>query len=165
MDAIVYTTNAGSTKRYAEMLSQIIKLPIFSFAEAKKKLKKESAVIYLGWVLADNIKNLNKARSLFDVKVIIAVGLNYEGKEKLEEKNNINNDTEAFFMIKGAFDREKLKGIYHFMVNTMLKFMLRPNYMSKLSPEEQKSLKAFANNSDFVSEDNLDEIVNYLDKN
>lgn len=38
MDAIVYTSNTGSTKRYAELLSQMIGLPAFALGDAKDKL-------------------------------------------------------------------------------------------------------------------------------
>ena len=164
MDAIVYTSNAGSTKRYAEMLSGKINLPVFSLAEAKKKLKKGSKIIYLGWVLADNVKKLNKARNLYDVRVIGAVGLDSECKDKLELKNNINNDKEALFKLKGAFNTENLKGFYRFMIKVMLKMMLKPEAVAKLSEKEQESLKAFANSSDFVSEDNLKEMIEYINQ-
>lgn len=38
MDAIVYTSNTGSTKRYAELLSQMIGLSAFALGDAKDKL-------------------------------------------------------------------------------------------------------------------------------
>lgn len=38
MDAIVYTSNTGSTKRYAELLSQMTGLPAFALGDAKDKL-------------------------------------------------------------------------------------------------------------------------------
>lgn len=36
MDAIIYTTNTGSTERYAKRLAQEIGLPTYSLTEAKK---------------------------------------------------------------------------------------------------------------------------------
>ena len=36
MDAIIYTTNTGSTERYAKLLAQEIGLPTYSLTEAKK---------------------------------------------------------------------------------------------------------------------------------
>ena len=35
MDAIVYTTNAGSTRRYAQLLAKEAGLPVYSLEEAK----------------------------------------------------------------------------------------------------------------------------------
>ena len=37
MRAIVYTSNTGSTRRYADMLSEKVKLPAFSMEEARKQ--------------------------------------------------------------------------------------------------------------------------------
>lgn len=46
MDAIVYTSNTGSTKRYAELLSQMIGLPAFALGDAKDKLSANAGIIY-----------------------------------------------------------------------------------------------------------------------
>ena len=40
MDAIIYTTNTGSTGQYAKLLAQETGLPAYSLAEAKKRVKK-----------------------------------------------------------------------------------------------------------------------------
>lgn len=45
MDAIVYTSNTGSTKRYAELLSQMIGLPAFALGDAKDKLSANAGII------------------------------------------------------------------------------------------------------------------------
>ena len=37
MDAIIYTTNTGSTEQYAKLLVQKTGLPAYSIAEAKKR--------------------------------------------------------------------------------------------------------------------------------
>ena len=36
MNAIIYTTNTGSTESYAKLLAQKTGLPVYSLAEAKK---------------------------------------------------------------------------------------------------------------------------------
>ena len=38
MNAIIYTTNTGSTKSYAKLLAQKTGLPVYSLAEAKKRV-------------------------------------------------------------------------------------------------------------------------------
>lgn len=52
MNAVVYTTNTGSTERYAKLLAHETALPAYSLAEAKKKLFPGAEVIYLGWIMA-----------------------------------------------------------------------------------------------------------------
>ena len=56
MDAIVYTSNTGSTKRYAELLSQMTGLPAFALGDAKDKLSANAGIIYLGWIMASGVK-------------------------------------------------------------------------------------------------------------
>lgn len=60
MDAIVYTSNTGSTKRYAELLSQMIGLPAFALGDAKDKLSANAGIIYLGWIMASGVKGYSR---------------------------------------------------------------------------------------------------------
>ena len=48
MNAIIYTTNTGSTEHYAKLLAQKTGLPVYSLAEAKKRGFAGAEVIYLG---------------------------------------------------------------------------------------------------------------------
>ena len=52
MDAIIYTTNTGSTEQYAKLLAQKTGLPTYSLAEAKKRNFVGAEAIYLGWIMA-----------------------------------------------------------------------------------------------------------------
>lgn len=54
MDAIIYTTNTGSTERYARLLSHETGLPAYSAAEAGKYAGAE--IIYMGWIMAGSVK-------------------------------------------------------------------------------------------------------------
>lgn len=56
MDAIIYTTNTGSTERYAKLLSHETGLPAYSLTEAKKKVLAGAEIIYLGWMMAGSVK-------------------------------------------------------------------------------------------------------------
>lgn len=46
MNTIIYTTNTGSTERYAKLLSQETGLPAYSLAEAKKKVRSGAEIIF-----------------------------------------------------------------------------------------------------------------------
>ena len=52
MNAIIYTTNTGSTEHYAKLLAQKTGLHVYSLAEAKKRVFAGAEVIYLGWIKA-----------------------------------------------------------------------------------------------------------------
>ena len=51
MRAIVYTSNTGSTAKYAKLLSHQICVPSYSMAEAKTKVKPGAEIIYMGWII------------------------------------------------------------------------------------------------------------------
>ena len=65
ISAIVYTTNTGTTKTYAEMLGEQIHLPVYALAEAKKKLEKGTTILYLGWIMAGSVKGYKEADKYF----------------------------------------------------------------------------------------------------
>lgn len=46
MKAIVYYSNTGSTKEYAEMISNATGIPNMSLKEAKKNLSKDDDIIW-----------------------------------------------------------------------------------------------------------------------
>ncbi len=163
MNAIVYTSRGGSTKRYAEMLGKKVNLSVFSLSEAYRELKKDSEVIYLGWVLGGMVKDLGKAKKRFKLKAIGAVGLDNETVEK-EAQLIVKNDASNLFMLRGAFDMDGLKGFYRLMINTMMKFMLKPENLAKMSIEDQESLKGFVDGADHVDEKNLNKMLSFLEK-
>lgn len=61
MNAIIYTTNTGSTEHYAKLLAQKTGLPAYSLAEAKKRVFAGAEVIYLGWIMAGSVKGYAEA--------------------------------------------------------------------------------------------------------
>ena len=68
--AIVYTSNAGHTKQYAQLLGGKISLPAYSVKEAKRALAKGDEIIYLGWLMAGKIKGYKKANRRFSIKAL-----------------------------------------------------------------------------------------------
>ena len=56
MNAIVYTSNTGTTKEYAKLLSDKLSLPYYSLDEIEYKVKPGSKIIYLGWIMARGVK-------------------------------------------------------------------------------------------------------------
>ena len=56
MQAIIYTTNTGSTQRYAQMLSQATGLPAYSLTQAGAQVPDGAAIIYMGWIAAGTVK-------------------------------------------------------------------------------------------------------------
>lgn len=66
MKAIIYTTQTGSTERYAKLLAHETGLPAYTLAEAKKAVLPGGSVIYLGWIMAGCIKGYAAALALWN---------------------------------------------------------------------------------------------------
>ncbi len=90
MDAIVYTSNTGSTKRYAELLSQMIGLPAFALGDAKDKLSANAGIIYLGWIMASGVKGYSAAAKRYKIHAVCGVGKALENKaDRTEEEDDM----------------------------------------------------------------------------
>ena len=87
--SIVYKSNTGHTKQYAEMLGDSLKVPVFELKEAKSKLKKNDEIVFLGWVCATKIQGLSKIKK-YNVKCIGAVGAYPIEKNYIESLRQAN---------------------------------------------------------------------------
>lgn len=122
MNAIVYTTNTGSTKRYAKMLAHETGLPVYPLDEAKKTVSAGAEVIYLGWLMAGSVKDYSAAARHFNVRAVCGVGMGRTGTQtdSVQKKTSIPAGIPVF-TLQGNFDRKKLHGIYRFMMDIMAK--------------------------------------------
>ena len=91
MNAIIYTTNTGSTEHYAKLLAQKTGLPVYSLAEAKKRVFAGAEVICLGWIMAGGIKGYKDMVKKYNVRAVCAVGMSRTGTqtEEVRAKNFI----------------------------------------------------------------------------
>ena len=79
MKAIVFTSNTSSTAEYARILEQKTGIKAYDLKTAEKTMAQGDAVVYLGWLMAGLINGYNRARRLFDVKAVGAVGISAKG--------------------------------------------------------------------------------------
>lgn len=160
MTAIVYTTNTGSTKRYAEMLGEKTGFPVFDLGNCAG-VEKGSEILYLGWVMAGSVQGLEQAREAFgSLKAVCAVGTlpGEKAEADIKEKNKI---TEPFFFLPGAFDLSKLKGMYKMMMGMMVR-MMKAKLKESNDPDSKKILETFEAGMDFVSEDHLKPVLDWI---
>lgn len=150
MDAIIYESNTGFTERYARILAEKLGKPAYSAKEAASKLAKGAEVIYLGWVMANQVCGLKKAARRWNVKAAGAVGLNPFS----EANNNIliekNKPDFPLFYLQGGLDHSKLKGLKKKLI-----LMIRDNLARENKPENSDVIKVLSDGGDFVSEENL----------
>ena len=157
---IVYGTQYGTTKRYAEKFSEIMDTPCISYEEVKA-LSNYDVVIHFGGLYAGGVKGLKttiKALPENTRLIIVTVGL-----ADVSDEENINNirrairrqvparlmDNTMIFHLRGGIDYKKL----NFKHKTMMTLLY--NKAKKL-PEEKKNaevkamIETFNSKVDFV---------------
>ncbi len=158
--AICYTSNTGHTKRYAEMLGNLIKLPVYELKQAKQ-LPKGTDIIYMGWLFASSVKGYRKACKRFNIKAVAAVGLCDTGAMLTQVRKAIAlDDTVPLFTVQGGMDYSRLRGINKFMID-----MLRKMLSSKdRTEEEERMFELVQNGGEFVSEENLSAVLKWYNE-
>lgn len=170
--AIVYVSNTGSTKRYAEMLSEMTGIPAYPLDEAAKRLQNSAAeVFYMGWVRQGRVKDYAKAAARYSVAGVCGVGLSVEdggNARALREKTPISDQRIKVFYARGGFDMNKLTGI-----NKLMMGMVRRGMRSALAEEEKQgkaaeevraALDMLDNGADCVSEEKIQPAAEWIIK-
>ena len=161
MKAIVYTSNTGYTKKYAELLAENTGLSVYDSKSVPENLR-GADIVYLGWMMAGKVSGYSNAARKYNVKICCGVGMADADQKQLSDmikNNNIPGDCVSF-ILQGGFDINKLKGIYKFMMKMMSK-----GVGSKLeakpdrTPEEDKMLDMMKNGGDYVCESSLAPVI------
>ncbi len=162
--AIVYESNTGFTKEYAELLSEIIGIPAIPTIDNSMFHGEREPVIFLGWVCAGKINGIRMARLKFNPIIIAGVGMTPQSDKyafALAQQNNIDV---PFYYLQGGMHRERLKGFYKIMFNMVARPILRKaekgkKGKSQLTEQEQYMVDLIKNGGSFVCRENLEELI------
>ncbi len=163
MNSIIYTTNTGSAKEYAELLSRETGIPSYPLSEAKGKVAAGSDIIYIGWVMAGTVKGYPKAAKQYNIRAVCAVGMCRTGTqtENIREKNSIPQNI-PLFTLQGNLNVEKLRGIYRPMMKIMVKNVGQELSAKKdRTPDEDDMLDMMLHGENRVNIDNLRDILGW----
>lgn len=166
MKAIIYTTNTGSTAQYAKMLAEQTGLPAFSMEEAKSKVEAGSEIIYLGWIMAAQVKGYKAAAKEYKIKAVCAVGMERTGTrtEQIREKTSVPVAI-PLFTLQGNFDVKKLRGIYRLMMNLMVKMITKKlGAKTDRTQQENEMLEIMLHGGEKVCAENLGDVINWHKK-
>lgn len=156
--AIVYKSNTGFTKKYAELLSAETGLPYYALSE--NRVKSGEPVIFMGWLSAGKIKGYSKALKKYDVRAVAGVGLRAQDSAALNEliTQNKISDVPAFYL-RGGLDMNRLRGMNKFLLKMFYKMM--SDKAKDCDAEALEIVDAYRNNKDFVSLENLKEMLDW----
>lgn len=161
---IVYKSETGFTKQYAQLLAQETGMQAYTVKEAAQKLEKGCEIIYMGWLMAGHISGLDKATSNYVIHAACGVGMSIPSTAVLTamQKSNYLADGTLFYL-RGGYAPAKLKGIKRLMLNMVLKGM-RNRLMEKpaRTEEDLAQLKFCNEGGSYVSADALAPLVAWI---
>ena len=163
MNAIIYTTNTGSTEHYAKLLAQKTGLPVYSLAEAKKRVFAGAEVIYLGWIMAGSVKGYANAVKLYRIRAVCAVGIGQTGTqtESVRKKSAVPAAI-PLFTLQGNFNVKKLHGVYRLMMEIMVKAAGKSLAAKKdRTPAEDDMLDMMLHGGERVKAENLSAVLDW----
>lgn len=157
---IIYSTNAGSTERYAKMLSEKLSCPAVKISKAGD-IDKDEEVIFMSWLMSGTLQDYPKAKEMFsNIKAVCAVGL-FTTEDKLAEIKEKNSIEEELFFLHGAFDLKNLTGMYKMMMGMAMK-MIKAKLKESDDPKANKMADMFEQGIDLVKAEDLDKVVEFL---
>ncbi len=101
---IVYSSKSGSSKKYAEILSQRTGFPIFP---VDSNLPQGEGIIFFGWLKKDTVIGL-KYLDRTNLEAVCVVGLDSEGRFDAEKVSSYNGYSAPTYYLRGWIDRSKL---------------------------------------------------------
>ncbi|HOP11869.1 MAG TPA: flavodoxin domain-containing protein [Oscillospiraceae bacterium] len=166
MKAIIFTSNTGYTRKYAQILSQKTGFPAYELSQSKALLSELDEVVYMGWVMAGSVKGYKAAAKHYKIIAVCPVGMAPNddglGKQALEDFKQIGVPV---FYLQGGFDMKKLRGMNKLMMKLMKNVLVKQiNNKPDKTPEDDEMLKALDDGADFVKEENLTSVIDFIAK-
>ena len=152
---VVYTSQTGFTKKYAEWISEKANADIFELKEAQKKeasfFDAYDAVIYAGWCMAGKVVGSNwffdKAVSLKGKKLaIVAVGASPNANPQVDEAMAalLTEEQKQYikvFYCQGGINYDKMK------LSSKLMMKMYSSILKKSKDEKQREMGAYIDHS------------------
>lgn len=157
MKAIIYETNSGSTRKYAQILADKLGVKAYSLKEAQKAVPRGEECAFLGWVFANKIQGLPKASKLWKLDCVAAVGMNAQGEKYTQILTEANKPEVPLFYLRGGLDFSKLKWLQRKLLQA-----IRSDLEKQNKPGTEEMIRILRDGCDFVSEDNLTELLAFL---
>ena len=168
--AVIYTSQTGFTKRYAEWITERTGADLFDINDAKKKdLGDYDAIVYGGWACAGKISKVSWFKGNIDKwegKKLAAfcVGGSPIDNPDIEQflKNNFSEDEQKkvkIFYCPGGFNYEKMSKPSKMMMKMFVKALKAKKDKTE---EDEIMIKMISQSYDISDVKYTDPIVEYL---
>lgn len=165
---IVYRSDTGFTREYAEMLAKAEKMKVCSLAEAQGKVGPGETVFFMGPLMAGHISGVDQAVKQFAVKGVCGVGMSPASQQVLDTLAKANYVPNApIFYLQGGWAPKKVGWLKRRMVGMATRSMREAlrDKGSRRTPEEDKQLDFLLHGGSFVAFENLDTIRAWIGEN
>ncbi len=167
---VIYNSQTGFTKRYAQWIAEATSADCFEFSEAKKKnLDAYEAIIFGGWACAGGISKLKWFKSNLDKwigKKLIAfcVGGSPMDSPDIEPalKRNFNDSERKkvnVFYCPGGFNYEKMSASSKLMMKFFIKMLKTKKNKTKA---EEEMIKMISSSYDISNKKYIEPILECL---
>lgn len=171
---VVYTSQTGFTKKYAEWLGERMKADVLDLKDAQKKntgfFDDYQAIVYGGWAVAGKLSKskwyLGKAPSWKDKKLaVFCVGgsPNESPETKVALDNMLNDEQKKFikaFYCQGGINYEKMSAGNRL---TLKMFVGALKKKKNLSEKERTMVEMISSTYDISDKKYIEPIVEYLE--
>ena len=165
IQAIVYTSNTGTTEQYANLIGEKTGLPVYPL-DNTADIARGAEIIYMGWLMAGSVKGYKKAATLFNICALCGVGMGETGSQ-ITDVRKANSVPEGLpvFTLRGGFDMTKLSGMYRFMMSIMKKTAGKKlSEKTDRTPDEDIMLDMMLHGGSFVSVENAAPVLDWYNK-
>lgn len=165
---IVYRSDTGFTKEYAEMLAKAEKMKVCPLAEAQGKVGPGETVFFMGPLMAGHISGVDQAVKQFAVKGVCGVGMSPASQQVLDTLAKANYVPNApIFYLQGGWAPKKVGWLKRRMVGMATRSMREAlrDKGSRRTPEEDKQLDFLLHGGSFVAFENLETIRAWIGEN
>jgi len=165
---VIYRSKTGFTKKYAELISETLNCPTYSYNESKKiNLEDYEVIIYGGSLYASGILGLKKFKKRLKNQslIVFAVGATppKDGlKEELMDANFNAHEKEKvnFFYMRGGFKFDNLNIVDKGLMR-MMKRSIQKKDLKDRTADEKGLLNAYEQPVDFTQKKNIEPLVNF----
>lgn len=162
---IVYRSNTGFTKQYAEMLGRAEKMKVLSVSEAEGRIPAGEPVFFMGPLMAGHITGIDQAVKQYAVKGACGVGMSPPSRQVLETLSKANYIPDApIFYLQGGWAPKKVGWLKRRMVGMATKSMREAlrDKGGRRTPEEDRQLDFLLHGGSCVAFENLEVIQAWL---
>ena len=169
---VIYKTKYGSTRKYAEWISEELNCDLYDGDEINiNDLMEYDCIIYGGGVYATGIKGISLIKKNFDkIKdkniIIFSVGASFINKKNYNtiKENSFSEemkDNVKYFMLRGGFNFKKLK-FFDKILMKLMRYKIKKKDPKELTSEEKGLLDSYNNPVDFTKKEFIKPIIEYI---